>query len=66
MKDFIDQNRDSYGVEPICKVLQIDTPYYRRDAARQRNPLMCCARAQRGVLLVTHIQRVWPANMQVI
>ncbi|KWT41069.1 transposase, partial [Pseudomonas amygdali pv. aesculi] len=30
MKTFIDENRQSYGVEPICKVLPIaPSTYYR-------------------------------------
>ena len=35
MKDFIDQYRDAYGVEPICKVLQIAPSWYRRHAAHK-------------------------------
>jgi putative transposase len=65
LKDFIDQHRDTYGVEPICKVLQIAPSCYRRHAARQRDPALCSARAQRDVILAPHIQRVWEANMQV-
>ena len=30
MKDFVDQHRDTFGVEPICKVLQIAPSGYRR------------------------------------
>ena len=40
---FIDQHRDAYGVEPICKVLQIAPSGYRRYAAQQRNPALRCA-----------------------
>ena len=65
MKEFIDQHRDTHGVEPICKVLQIAPSCYRRHAARQRNPALCSARTQRDTLLAPHIQRVWQANMQV-
>jgi len=53
------------GSSPICKVLQIAPSCYRLYAARQRNPAVCCARVQRDVILVPHIQRVWQANMQV-
>lgn len=65
MKAYIDQHRDTYGVEPICKVLQIAPSCYRRHAARLRNPSLCCARAQRDDELIPQIQRVWLANMQV-
>ncbi len=62
---FIDRHRDTHGVEPICKVLQIAPSGYRRHAAQQRNPDLRCARAQRDELLMPEIQRVWHANMQV-
>jgi transposase InsO family protein len=45
--------------------LQIAPSCYRRHAARQRNPALCCDRAQRDVILAPQIQRVWQANMQV-
>jgi putative transposase len=46
-------------------VLQIAPSCYRRHAARRRNPELCCARAQRDVVLIPQIERVWNANMQV-
>ena len=54
-----------YGVEPICKVLQIAPSFYRRHAVRMRDPAMRCARARRDDALIPHIQSVWRANMQV-
>jgi putative transposase len=54
-----------YGVEPICKVLQIAPSGYWRHAARVRDPSLRCARAQRDDELTPHIQRVWHGNMQV-
>jgi len=65
LKRFIDQHRNTFGVEPICKVLQIAPSCYRRHAARQRNPQLRCARAKRDEELIPHIQRVWNANLQV-
>jgi putative transposase len=62
---YIDQHRDTYGVEPICKVLQVAPSAYRRHAARQRNPELRSARAKRDEWLSPHIERVWQANMQV-
>jgi transposase InsO family protein len=65
MKEFVDQHRDTHGVEPICKVLQIAPSGYRRHAAHQRNPALRCARAQRDDGLMPQIQQVWQVNMQV-
>ncbi len=38
---------------------------YRRHAARQRNPMLRCARDQRDELLMPQIQQVWDRNMRV-
>jgi transposase InsO family protein len=65
MKAFIDRHRDTFGVEPICKVLQIAPSGYRRHAARQRHPALRCARDQRDAMLMPQILRVWEDNMQV-
>ena len=65
MKAFIDQQRNAFGVEPICKVLQLAPSCYRRHAAQQRNPALRSLRAQRDDALIPDIQRVWHANWQV-
>ena len=65
MKDFIDQYRDTFGVEPICRVLQIAPSGYRRYAAQKRDPSLRCRRTQRDEALMPQIQRVWQENMQV-
>ena len=65
MRQFIDQHRDIYGIEPICKVLQIAPSGYRRYAAQERNPALRCGRARRDDMLNPEIKRVWQANMQV-
>ncbi|WP_371317351.1 IS3 family transposase [Alcaligenes faecalis] len=62
---YIDRHRDIYGVEPICKVLQVAPSAYRRYAARQRHPELRSARSQRDEGLMAEIRRVWQANMQV-
>ncbi|QHS09141.1 IS3 family transposase [Sinimarinibacterium sp. NLF-5-8] len=62
---YIDRHRDVYGVEPICKVLQVAPSAYRRHAARQRRPELRSARSQRDEGLMAQIRRVWQANMQV-
>ncbi|KPB35579.1 ISPsy21 [Pseudomonas savastanoi pv. phaseolicola] len=65
MKTFIDENRQSYGVEPICKVLPIAPSTYYRYAAQQADPSQQSARAQRDQELGEHIQRVWDEHFQV-
>ena len=65
MKKFVDQHRQAYGVESICKVLQIAPSGYCRHAAHQRNPALRCQRDQRDGTLAAQIERVWQANMRV-
>ena len=65
MNTFVDTHRDAFGVEPICRVLQIAPSGYRLHATRQRNPALRCARAQRDDVLIPKIERVWQANLQV-
>jgi transposase InsO family protein len=64
MRVFIDEHRDTFGVEPICRVLQIAPSGYRRHAAQQCNPALRSARAQRDDALVPQIERVWQVNLQ--
>ena len=65
MRSFIDQHRERFGVEPICKLLQVAPSAYWRHAARQGNPELLSKRARRDVFLIPHIQHVWQANFQV-
>ena len=65
MRAFVDRHRDTHGVEPICKVLQIAPSGYRKHAALRREPHRRCARARRDEALVPQIERVWRANLQV-
>ena len=65
MTAFIDEHRASYGVEPICRVLPIAPSTYYLHTARQANPAMRPARAQRDEALVPQIQRIWDENRQV-
>ena len=65
MRAFVDQHRDQYGVEPICKVLRIAPSGYRRHAAQGRNLDLRCQRAKRDEILMTEIRRVWEANLKV-
>ncbi|URI07962.1 IS3 family transposase (plasmid) [Aquincola tertiaricarbonis] len=65
LKAFVDRHRQEFGVESICRVLQIAPSAYWRHASRQRNPALRSRRAQRDACLVLEVQRVWQANMQV-
>lgn len=61
----IDQQRERFGVEPMCKVLQMAPSAYWRYAARQKDPSLCSTRAQRDEVLKVQIQRIWEANFRV-
>jgi putative transposase len=62
---FIDEHRARLGVESICSALQVAPSAYRRHAARQRNPELQAARAQRDAELIPQVQRVYDANLRV-
>ena len=60
MNAYIDAHKDRFGVEPICRILQVaPSSYY---AARARPP---AARALRDAELKVEIQRVYKANFEV-
>jgi putative transposase len=65
MVAFLDQHRDTYGVEPICAVLPIAPSTYFRHKAHQQDPTKRSARARRDDELRVAIQRIWDANYQV-
>jgi putative transposase len=65
MVTFIDQHRDSYGVEPICAVLPIAPSTYFLQTVQQQDATKRSARAQRDDALRAAIQRVWDENEQV-
>ncbi len=65
MTTFVDEYRARFGVEPICKALQVAPSADWREAARKRDPALCPPRRQRVTRLVPEIDRVWNANMRV-
>jgi hypothetical protein len=65
MKAFIDDHRDVYGVEPICRILPIAPSTYHVHAARRADPGKSSARAWRDAALRSEIRRVWEANFRV-
>lgn len=64
MTAFIDEHRDVYGVEPICKVLPIAPSTYYVHAARQADPALRPNRALSDDLLCVEIRRVYDESRQ--
>jgi transposase InsO family protein len=64
MVTFIDQHRDTYGVEPICAVLPIAPSTYFRRKVQQQAPATRSARGRRDDDLRAAIRRVWNENDQ--
>ena len=62
MKAFIDDHRDVYGVEPICRVLLIAPSTYHAHVARRADPGRLPARAKCDAALMIEIRRVFEAN----
>ena len=62
---FINEHRDAYGVEPICRVLPIAPSTYREHAARKRDPNRMPARERRDAKLCQEIRRVFAENFGV-
>ena len=65
MKSFIDEHRDAYGVEPICRVLPIAPSTYRAHAAGRADPDRVSAREKRDAVLREEIGRVFEENFGV-
>lgn len=65
MSEFVEQHLKRFGVEPICKALQVAPSSARRQAARWRNPARRPARQQRDAELLPQIEWVWRCNLQV-
>src|SRR3546814_16717086 len=62
---FIDDHRESYGVEPICGVLPIAPSTYRAHAARRKSPELASARERRDRALAPEVRRVFEENFPV-
>ena len=65
MVSCIDEHRDRFGVEPICKVLPIAPSTYYTHQSVQQDPERRSARAKRDNDLTLEIQRVWDDNFGV-
>lgn len=62
---FIDDHREVYGVEPICRVLPIAPSTYHAHVARRADPARASPRIQQDLLLMERIRRVHAANFEV-
>ena len=65
MVRFIDDHRETYGVEPICRVLPIAPSTYYAFKASERDPALRSVRSQRDEEFRKEIQRVWDQNLKV-
>lgn len=65
MTAFVDENRQEFGVEPICAELPIAPSTYYEAKRREREPERCSARSRRDGELRTQIRRVWESNFGV-
>jgi putative transposase len=65
MTAFIDEHRDVYGVEPICRVLPIAPSTYRERVAQRRDPARLSVRARRDRDLKPEVVRVFAENFGV-
>ena len=65
MKVFVDSNKAEYGVEPICRQIQIAPSSYYEHKRRERDPDRLPDRIKRDTKLELDIQRVWEGNFRV-
>jgi transposase InsO family protein len=65
MVQFVDQHRDAYGVESICRVLPIAPSTYFRHRAERIDPMRRSRRARREEERRGEIRRVWNEHFQV-
>ena len=62
---FIDDHRQAYGVEPICKVLPIAPSTYHAHIAKRTDPAKLSARTRRDMALKPEIARIFAENFKV-
>jgi putative transposase len=65
MISFIDDHRQVYGVEPICKVLPIAPSTYYAHVAKRADPGKLSARARQDIALKPEIDRIFVENFEV-
>jgi putative transposase len=62
---FIDDQREVYGVEPICGMLRIAPSTYHAHVARRTDPARASPRSRRDLVLMEQIRQVHAANFGV-
>jgi putative transposase len=62
---FIDDHRQAYGVEPICRVLLIAPSTYHAHAARRADPSRLPGKVRRDADLKIEIRRIFEENFRV-
>ena len=62
---FIDDHREAYGVEPICRVLPVAPSTCHEHVARLRDPARRSPRAKRDAALKVEVRRVFEENFRV-
>ncbi len=65
MVDFIDEHREAYGVEPICRELPIAPSTYYRAVDLNTHPEKRSKRAKTDESLSDRIREIWEANYRV-
>jgi transposase InsO family protein len=65
MMSFIEEQRDAYGVEPICSMLPIAPSTYYEQRGRAADPKRLPPRLVRDRELRVEIERVWKENLSV-
>jgi transposase InsO family protein len=65
MVSVIDEHREEYGVEPICRQLPIAPSIYYEQKAREADPSRLPQRAIRDAVLRGEIERVWKEHFGV-
>ncbi len=60
--DYVDAHRDEFGVEPICRALQVAPSTYYAAKKREADP---SARALRDTVMMQVLMVLWVANRKV-
>jgi|TARA_R110002126_G_scaffold180501_2_gene329284 hypothetical protein len=62
MVDFIDVNKQEYGIEPICRVLPIAPLTYHRTKDLEECPDKRSLRSQHDDFYISEIKRIWQVS----